>query len=85
MRPYQVLITHEILSLPRPSARERHNILSFLESLSDNPSQIGDYEEQDEIGRPVQIKVIGQYALTFWADHAAGEVKVTKIEKADRK
>ena len=26
----------------------------------------------------------GDYALTYWADHAVNEVKVTKIEKADR-
>jgi hypothetical protein len=32
----------------------------------------------------VQIKIIGDYALTYWADHPVKEVKVTKIELADR-
>jgi hypothetical protein len=36
------------------------------------------------VGNPVQIKIIGDYALTFWADHAVKEVKVTRIERADR-
>ena len=58
-------------------------MLAFLESLSGNPSQTGDYEEKDDVGRPVQIKILGDYALTFWADHAVREVKVTKVEKAD--
>jgi hypothetical protein len=84
MRPYAVLITHSILSMPRPSARERSNILVFLESLSGNPFQKGDYEEKDLAGRPVHIKIIGKWALTFWADHAVAEVKVIRIEKADK-
>lgn len=84
MRAYKVLVTHEVLSLRKPSARDRQAIISYLESLSSNPCQSGDYEEKDEIGRPVHIKVIGQYALTSWVDHAVSEVKVTQIEKADR-
>jgi hypothetical protein len=82
--PYRVLITHEALSLPRPSPGDRQRIFPFLESLSNNPFQKGDYEERDEVGRAVQIKVIGRYALTFWADHAVREVKVTRVEKADK-
>jgi hypothetical protein len=65
VRPYKVLITHEVLTLPRPSPRDRQKILQFLDDLSRNPFQKGDYEEADEIGRPVQVKVIGQTALTF--------------------
>jgi hypothetical protein len=85
VRPYKVLITHEALSLSRPAGQDRQKILSFLDSLCSNPFQKGDYEEWDEVDRPVQIKIIGKYALTFWADHAASEVKVTRIEKADRR
>ncbi len=85
MSPYKVLVTHEILSLPRPSAAQRQKMLAFLESLSGNPSQTGDYEEKDDVGRPVQIKILGDYALTFWANHAVREVKVTKVEKADQR
>lgn len=83
MRPYKVLVTHEILSLSRPPAGQRQKIISFLESLSGSPSQIGDYEEKDDIGRPVQIKVL--VTFSFWADHAVSEVKVTRIERADKR
>jgi mRNA-degrading endonuclease RelE of RelBE toxin-antitoxin system len=81
---YRVLVCIEVLQLQKPSRRERDLILSFLESLGSNPFGKGDYEEKDDIDRPVQIKVIGKYALTYWADHAIKEVKVTKIELADR-
>jgi hypothetical protein len=59
--------------------------LKFLEALADDPSKRGDYQERDDVGRAVQIKVVGKFALTYWADHAVKEIKVTKIEKADRK
>lgn len=53
--------------------------------MASDPLKTGDYEERDEIGRPVAIKIVGEYALTYWADHAVKEIKVTRIEKADRK
>ena len=84
MQPYKVLVSISFLQLERPSRFERDRILSFLESLADNPWKRGDYEERDDVGHPIQIKIIGDYALTFWADHAVKEVKVTRLEKADR-
>ena len=83
MVPYKVYIAHEVFSLARPANRDRDRIISFLEILCLNPFEKVDYEENDDIGRTVQIKVLGHYALTFWADHAVREVKVTSIEKAD--
>jgi hypothetical protein len=82
---YRVLVTHEVFSLQKPKARESALILGFLDRLAESPFQTGDYEEKDEVGRPVQIKIIGSFALSFWADHVSKEVKVIKIEKADRR
>ncbi len=84
MQPYKVLVSITLLQLERPSRLERERLLSFLESLADNPWKQGDYEERDNVGHPIQIKIIGDYALTYWADHAVKEVKVVRIEKADR-
>ncbi len=83
MRPYKVLITHEVLSLRKPPAGERPRILSFLDRLAADPFQKGDYEEKDGVGRPVQIKIIGTCALTtgLITDE---EVKVIRVEQADR-
>ena len=85
MEPYQVLISIELLRLEKPSRRHRDLILNFLEALTRDPYTKGDYEERDEVGRTVQIRVVGHYALTYWADHAVREVKVMKIELADRR
>jgi mRNA-degrading endonuclease RelE of RelBE toxin-antitoxin system len=84
LQPYKVLVTIEALQMKQPSRANRERILSFLESLANHPKIYGDYTELDEAGRSVQIKIIGDFALTYWADHAVKEIKVTKIEKADR-
>jgi hypothetical protein len=81
---YKVLISIEVLQLRPSSARDREAILRFLEGLAENPFRLGDYQESDQMGRPLQIKIVGKLAFTYWADHAVQEVKVTKIEKADR-
>jgi hypothetical protein len=83
MRPYKVLITHELFLLSKPSASEKQRIIAFLESLAKDPFQMGDYQETDAVGRPVQIKIIGKFALTFWADHSVEEVKVIQVDVAD--
>jgi hypothetical protein len=81
---YKVLITRDILALPKPSSRDRQRVLSFIDGLASDPFQKGDFEEKDDAGRPVQIKIIGRHALTFWSDHGAKEVKITRIDKADK-
>ena len=83
MQSYKVLVTIEVLQMERPSRVDRDRILSFVESLAKNPERLGDYTERDESGRLIQIKILGNHALTYWADHAVKEVKVIKIEKAD--
>ena len=82
---YKVLVSLEILQMERPAKRDRVLIPSFLERLAQDPFQRGDYDERDEAGRSIQIKIVSKYALTYWADHAVKEVKVTKVEPADRK
>ena len=84
MEPYRVLVCIEVLRLEKPSRRDRDLMLSFLGGLARNPRGKGGYEERDDVGRTVGIKILGHYARTYSADHAVREVKLTKIELADR-
>ena len=59
-------------------------IIAFIESLSSDPFQQGDYTETDSAGRNCQVKIIGKHAVYFWADHAVKEVKVVDLIDADR-
>ncbi len=83
MAAYRVMITRDVLLFDKPGRRERLFLLRFLDSLAADPFQEGDFQDTDNDGRVVQIKIIGHYALTFWADHAAQEVRVTQFSEAD--
>ena len=84
MRPYQVYINQEALvSAPR-SGSPRKAVMDFIHSLATDPHTVGDFAERDEVGRAVYVKIVGRFALTFWADHAVSEVKVTHIKPADK-
>ena len=57
----------------------RRAIERFLDYLAENPFEEGDFPEQDSTGRDVYCKVIRDYAVTFFPDHAVKEVKILEI------
>ncbi len=81
---YELYVRHEIYHVIRGSSHHsRDRIVAFIESLSSDPFQTGDYSEPDPTGRPCQVKVIGKYAVYFWVDHAVKEVRVVDLVDAD--
>ena len=85
MKPYAVYLRIEAAELLKSVAtRNRRGIENFVDSLSGNPFKTGDYAETDAAGRPIQIKILGNFAIAFWADHAVKEIKVVAIVRADR-
>ncbi len=58
--------------------------MSFIRSLASQPSTEGDYTEKDQTLRIRQVKVIGDYAITYWVDHPAKTVMVTDVRRADK-
>ena len=85
MSPYKIFLRLEAAEAIRVvRGVQQTQISAFIDSLGNDSSQVGDYTERDESDRQIEIKVIGQYAITFWADHAVKEIKVADIRKADR-
>jgi hypothetical protein len=60
---------------------ERRKLFTALESLKKNPYQPGDFIEQDDVGRPLDVKVFGSYLITFWRDSFVNELRVVEIER----
>jgi uncharacterized protein (UPF0210 family) len=83
MQPYAVYINEAALATAPRSGSQRRKMMEFVNSLGENPFTHGDFSEVDGAGRTVQVKVVGRYAVTFWADHAVSEVKITHIKPAD--
>lgn len=79
---YRVLIDLEALaSLPRTGKR-RGAVLKMLAGLSDNADQGGDFEITDpETSRPFQVSCVAGFAITWWIDYPALEVKVIDIRE----
>jgi hypothetical protein len=58
--------------------------MSFIRSLAENPRLPGDFTDRDDSLRTRQIKIIGRYAITYWADDPAKAVMVVGVQPADR-
>jgi hypothetical protein len=83
MISYSVYVESHIAELfPQMKPKERNQILRLLKKLRTNPFLEGDYVERDNIGRLMQVVIVGQSAVVFWADHAVKEVKVIDLRFA---
>jgi hypothetical protein len=65
------------------SSRERRRLIQFADSLKANPTLAGDFLEEDDVARSLQLKVVGRFLITYWADHAAKVVNIVRIETAN--
>jgi hypothetical protein len=80
---YEIFVRHEVYQiLQRVSADDRDRFCDFVESLADDPFRAGDATTRDDTGRVVQVKMLGRFALFYWADHAAKEVRVVDLTHA---
>ena len=83
MISYSVYVEASVAeSLPRLKSAERERLLRFFNKLRTNPFLEGDYIEHDNIGRLLQVFVIGRHAVVFWVDHAVKEVKILDLKPA---
>lgn len=83
MISYSVYVEARVAeSLPRLKSAERERLLRFCHKLRTDPFLEGDYIEHDDIGRLLQVLVVGRHAIVFWADHAIQEVKILDLKPA---
>lgn len=84
MEFYEVFLRKEVTEALRGiRGGQRDRIVAFIDDLITDPFEVGDYSEYDATAREVRIKIIGTYAITFWADHAVREIKITDLRRAD--
>jgi hypothetical protein len=83
MTAYRVFIAADVVEMLRScQKREQQIITRCLDDLGKNPYRNGDYVEQDNLGRPIQVILIGRHALYFWTDHAVKELKIIDLRLA---
>lgn len=82
--PYDVVVPVSRLGVFQAAKkRERKQLLDFFDRLAADPSIEGPWTIQDSSGRTNQQMHVGNFLVTFWPDHAAREVRVTRIERTD--
>ena len=62
-------------------ARQREKLINALQQLAANPGQREDYEGRDSTGRPICLKLIECFFITYWCDNYVKEVRVIRIER----
>ena len=64
------------------SKNKRRTLFEHFGKLRSSPDQYADYQEQDSIGRRVEISVSAGHAICYWIDFADRQVKVLTIKPA---
>jgi hypothetical protein len=67
-----------------PKKADREKILTFIRSLAQHPYTPGDYIDQDVTLRERQMKIIGNFEVTYWFDAPVNIVMVVRVGPADR-
>lgn len=83
MRPHEVYLHFDLLDSVPKSGVQRRKIMDFIHSLRERPDTLGDFTDKDVSRRERQIKIVGDYAITFWLDAPVRIVMVVDVRPAD--
>ena len=83
MDKYRVYLHLDLLDALPKSSKQRRELFKFLRSLEQSPSAPGDFTDKDDTLRTREIKIIGDYAVTYWTDYPVKVVMVVDVSKAD--
>lgn len=80
--PYDVVIPISKMAVfHSASKRERKTLLDFFDRLASHPFLESEWLIDDATGRTHYSHQVGRHLVTYWADHAAREVKVVRLER----
>ena len=69
-------------SMPKTGI-QRRQIMDFIRSLREHPHTPGDFTDKDASLRIREVKLIGDYAITFWVDTPVKAVMIADLSLAD--
>jgi hypothetical protein len=65
------------------SRSDQRRLGIILDELKTSPFRGGELQEIDAAGRIHEIFVIGDWIVTCWADHAAKEMRLVRLETVE--
>ena len=84
MRHYEVYMHFGLLDTVPRSGVQRRKIMDFIYSLRKHPDTPGDFTDKDASHRQRQIKIVGDYAITYWLDAPVCIVMIVDVQLADK-
>lgn len=84
MPSYEVYMHIALLDAVPRTGLKRQRILDFISQLRKHPDTPGDFTDKDASRRERQIKIIGDYAITYWSDAPVKRVMVVDVSLADK-
>ena len=84
MRPHEVYLHLDLLDRVPKRGEQRRKIMEFIHNLRENPNARGDFTDKDASLCERQIKVVGDFAITYWLDAPVGIVMIVDIRLADQ-
>jgi hypothetical protein len=83
MGEYEIYTRLEVLhALPR-DAKQRMMIFKFFDLLSRMPNTPGDFTEKDITLREHEVKIVGDFEVTYWFDAPVKIVMIVNLRPAD--
>lgn len=83
MARYECFLHVDLLDRVPKTGEVRSQIFKFIAGLRNQPQTPGDFTERDASQRDREVKIIGDYAITYWVDHPVKTVLVVDIRRAD--
>lgn len=84
MPEYEVYMHIGLLDTVPKTGVQRRRILDFIRWLREHPDTPGDFTDKDASQRVREIKIIGDFAITFWLDAPVRIVMIVDVSPADR-
>lgn len=79
--PYKYIVDDAVLQdFSATTKRQRERLLRIFAQIADNPFLPGDTVQRDHIGRPLQVRRFGEWAVTYWPEHLGNQIHIIAIE-----
>ena len=78
-----VMPVSQVAAFQTAHKRERKALLRFFDRLAADPFMTTDWIVRDENSRDNYQIQVGAHLLTYWSDHAAKEVRITRLERIE--
>lgn len=77
------LVVHEpsMRTLLAARAKDRVALFRAFDRLVANPYTRGNFTEQDETGRPIEVLVAKPWTIAYWPDSFVKELRIIRIER----